>query len=222
MGYAVLYSGGKDSTLALWRAQEEGLDIDILVTIFPQREDSYMFHRPNLELVPQLAGSLGIQQVTVETCGEKEFELKELNDVLEELDIDGVVSGAVASTYQRSRIDSMCIEHGWKHYAPLWGMKQRDILELLVLEGFQCIIVSVAAMGLDDSWLGKTIDQDLIKELQHLKDKYRINVAGEGGEYESLVLGSPNYRWDFDVESAVKHWDGHRGTLEVLELKKRV
>ncbi len=221
MGYAVLYSGGKDSNLAMWYGEKAGIDIKVILTVSPRSEDSYMFHKPNLGLVPQLTESMGLEQITVETCGEKEVELEELEKTLEQLEIEGVISGAVASTYQRDRIDNICGEHGWDHYAPLWGMEQREILDTLIEEGFECVIVGVAAMGLDSSWLGRTIDDKLIKELEELEDRYKINIAGEGGEYESLVLGGPNFRWGFEIVSAVKHWDGHRGTLEVKELKRR-
>ena len=220
MGYAVLYSGGKDSSLALWKAQERGLEIDVLISVFPERADSYMFHRPNIGLVPQLADSLGIDMITVKTCGEKELELNELVTVFNELDIDGVVTGAVASSYQRQRVDKMCKARGLVHFMPLWGMEQEDILKELINNNFRCVIVAVAAMGLDDSWLGKELDKDTISELKSLEKRYKINVAGEGGEYESLVLGAPNYNWDFQIGEAKIEWDGQRGTLEVIELKK--
>ncbi len=220
MTYAALYSGGKDSTLALWMIQNEGFTVDKLITVFPEREDSYMFHKPNIHLVPELAESMDIELVEVKTEGEKEKELEDLRDAVADLDIEGLITGAVASNYQRERIKNIAEDYDLDVRSPLWGMDQDKILELLIENSFDTRIVSVAAMGLDDSWLGRKIDKNCLEDLLNLRDKYRINVAGEGGEYETLVLGAPNYRWNFEITDRRKKWDGKRGEIEVKGLRK--
>lgn len=222
MGYAALFSGGKDSSYALYLAQEKGLSIDKLVTVIPEKVDSYMFHRPNLEMVPQLAASLDIDLVTVRSTGEKEEELKDLKDSLKRLKIEGVVSGAVASSYQKERIDDIADEIDLEVFSPLWGMDQYDLVQNIIYDGFKCIIVMVAAMGLDEGWLGREIDGDRLNELRDLNERYGINIAGEGGEYESFVISAPNYRWGFEVIEGERRWDGHRGTFEVNTMKKKI
>ncbi|MFO7792405.1 MAG: TIGR00289 family protein [Candidatus Saliniplasma sp.] len=221
MKYAALFSGGKDSALALWKAQKDGLNVEYLVTVFPERDDSYMFHKPNLDLVPDIAESVGIELVKVRTEGEKEKELQDLKEGLENLKIGGIITGAVASSYQYKRLEKLSSQLELELYAPLWGMDQENLLNELLEDEFDVIIVSVAAMGLDEKWLGRKIDKYCVDELEELNDKYGINVAGEGGEYESLVLNAPNFKWAFEVVDADIKWDGHRGEYKINKIKKK-
>ncbi len=220
MSYAALYSGGKDSNLALWMAQEEGKKVEYLITIYPKRDDSYMFHKPNLDHVPMLAESMNIPLIMEESTGVKEEELNDLENALDSIEVDGVITGAVASSYQRDRIERIALDRGIEVYSPLWGMDQVELMETLLKDGFECIIVGVAALGLDEGWLGRNIDQGCLDDLKALYDRYGINVAGEGGEYESFVLDAPNYEWGFQVEKGCKKWDGHRGTYDIKSIKR--
>lgn len=221
MSYVALFSGGKDSNLALWKGIQTGLDIGWLITVKPERDDSYMFHKPNLDLLPKIAGSIGTELIEVKTEGVKEEELKDLESALRSIPVEGVITGAVASNYQRERIEKMADTLEIEVFSPLWNMDQYDLVEELLEEGFQTMIVSVAAMGLDDSWLGRKIDVECISDLKALHEKYRINIAGEGGEYESLVLDGPMYDYGFKVVEAKKVWDGQRGTYDILKIEKK-
>lgn len=221
MSYAALFSGGKDSNLALWKAKQMGLAVDWLVTVKPQRDDSYMFHKPNLGLVPKIAKSIGVDLVEVGTEGVKEQELSDLERALKKMTLDGLITGAVASNYQKDRVGSIAAELGLEVFSPLWGMDQYKLMGELMEEGFECVIVSVAAMGFDDSWLGRKIDEGCLSELKELYDRYRINMAGEGGEYESIVLDGPIYDYGFQIVKAEKTWDGHRGVYDITKIKKK-
>ncbi len=221
MAYAALYSGGKDSTLALWMAQQDGIDVKYLITVFPERNDSYMFHRPNLDHVPMLAESLDIPLILEESEGKKEEELKDLENAIDSVEVEGVITGAVASRYQRDRIQRIATERNMDVISPLWGMDQLELMETLLGNGFRSMIVGVAALGLNESWLGREIDHGCLDDLVTLHKKYGINVAGEGGEYESFVLDAPNFEWGFEVEEACKKWDGHRGTYDIKSLRKK-
>lgn len=220
MGYAALFSGGKDSSLALYKAQSLGLDVDHLVTVYPERDDSYMFHKPNLHLVPKLADSLGIELIEIETSGEKESEVEDLKEGIKDLDVSGLIAGAVASSYQMDRIERLSRELGLDIYAPLWNKSQSELLQEILENGFRTIIVSVSALGLDEKWLGKEIDEERIKRLKKLHEKYGINISGEGGEYESLVLDGPDFDWGFETREKRTFWDGRRGKIEI-ELEKK-
>ncbi len=220
MGYAALFSGGKDSVLALWEAQKD-IDVKHIITVFPERNDSYMFHKPNLDLVPTLADSLDLELIKIYTEGEKEKELDDLKNGLQRCDVDGIITGAVASSYQYDRLKRISSELDLDLLAPLWGMDQTVLLKTLIEYNFKAMIVSVAALGLDEGWLGREIDRSCISELKHLNELYGINVAGEGGEYESFVLDGPNYRWGFQVVEAEKRWDGHRGDYGIKKIRKK-
>ncbi len=220
MGFAALFSGGKDSSLALWKAQSLGLNVDYIVTVYPREEGSYMFHKPNIHLVPKLSEALDIELVEISTKGEKEEELMDLQERLKKLEIDGLITGAVASSYQMDRIENISKELSLDVFAPLWKMKQSELLDELLKNNFESIIVSVSARGLDESWLGRSIDEKCVQDLKKLHDKYGINISGEGGEYESLVLEAPNYDHKLKAGEKSKKWDGIRGELLIKKLEK--
>jgi ABC transporter with metal-binding/Fe-S-binding domain ATP-binding protein len=212
---AALFSGGKDSTYAIYVAQNWGWDVTHLVTVRPAASDSHMFHVPNLHLTPLLSEALGIPLVTRDTAGEKERELDALRDALTGLDIDGVVSGAVASEYQRTRVDRICHELGIKSYAPLWHKDPRHLLDSIIAAGFDARIVSCAAEGLDEAWLGRKIDPEAVAALERLHETKGIHIGGEGGEYESLVLDGPNFESTIRVDGFSKEWRRDSGTFKV-------
>ena len=120
MRVAVLVTGGKDSALALYRVLKQGHHVKHLVTMLPKREDSWMFHSLNIHLVDLFAEAAEIPLVKAETAGIKEKELKDLKNLLATLDIDGVVSGAISSRYQKKRIDKICQALDLKSIAPFW------------------------------------------------------------------------------------------------------
>ena len=191
MRLACLFSGGKDSTYALYLILKEGHDVKYLVSVFPESSESYMFHYPMIERTKEQAEAVGIKHVIVRTKGEKEKELDDLKKALGKLDIDGLFSGAIASTYQKSRIDRIAKELGIVSLAPLWHKDQESLLKEQIDAGFEIIITHVAAEGLDRSWVGRRIDYKAFEELKKIRDKHKINISGEGGEFETLVLNCP-------------------------------
>ncbi len=162
-----------------------------LVTVKPRREDSWMFHTVNLHLVHLLAEAQGLELVTVESSGEKEAELEDLKHALGALDIDGVVTGAIASNYQRERVDAICVELGLTHVSPLWGRSSPELLDEVIEAGMEVVVTAVAAMGLDECWLGRVLDGDAAGELKELGLRHGFDVCGEGGELETLVVDAP-------------------------------
>ena len=122
MTNACLFSGGKDSTLALHKAIAQGIKIDLLLTMQTENEYSYMFHYPNIDATKLQAEALGIKQIIIKTRGIKEDELRDLEAALVDNDVKLIVSGAIASTYQRDRIDAIAKSHGIKSITPLWGI----------------------------------------------------------------------------------------------------
>jgi len=215
MRVASLFSGGKDSAYALYIAQQWGWEVTQLVSLFAKNPDSFMYHTVNIHLTKHLAQAIDIPLHFAETAGEKEKELNELKHILKPLDIDGVVSGAIASEYQRTRIEQVCDELGIKSFTPLWHKHQELLLHDQVNAGFHIIIVGVFAQGFDETWLGRTIDEQCIMELRYLHEKAGINSAGEGGEFETLVVDGPPFKQKLVIDEMRKYWHRDRGTLVV-------
>lgn len=215
MRVAGLFSGGKDSVFALYIAQQYGWEVTHLVTLLPEKTDSWMFHSINIHQTEHLAQALGVPLVKSTTSAQKETELVDLQRLLQDLEIDGVVSGAIASEYQRTRIEKICDELAIKSFAPLWHKNQEMLLRDQVHAGFHIIIVGVFAEGFSDVWLGKRIDETTIEQLVQLHKKHGINIAGEGGEYETLVLSGPLFSQKLVIDESVRQWNRDSGVLQV-------
>ncbi|MFX0117649.1 MAG: diphthine--ammonia ligase, partial [Candidatus Hodarchaeota archaeon] len=159
--------------------------------------DSYMFHTPAIELAHLQAEALGIPIVVGQTKGRKEEELEDLAKVLKQAQenhqIDGVITGALYSNYQRQRIEKICDSIGLKCYSPLWHIDQEQEMRQLLREGFEVILTSYAAYGFDASWLGRPLTEKDVDRLVELNRKIGINIAGEGGEFESFVTWMPGF-----------------------------
>jgi predicted ATP pyrophosphatase (TIGR00289 family) len=215
MKVAALFSGGKDSVFSIYLAQQFGWEIMHLVTLQPEKQDSWMFHSINIHLTDLLAEAIGIPLLKKSTKGEKEKELDDLKEILQTLDIDGVISGAIASEYQRTRIEKICDEIGLKSFTPLWHKNQELLLREQVNAGFHSIIVGVFAQGFDETWLGRPIDEETINVLVNLRNKYGINMAGEGGEFETLVLNGPLFQKRLVLDEVSREWRRDSGILQV-------
>lgn len=214
MKVAALFSGGKDSSYAVFVARHYAWEVTHLVTAFSESPESYMYHVPAIELTRLASQAIGLPLVEVVTPPEPEKELIPLRDTLAGLGIDGIISGALASEYQRRRLDQICDDIGIKSFAPLWHKNPKDLLCEMVDEGFEIMIVGCSAEGLDERWLGRVLDQKALAELDRLHDKYGIHVAGEGGEYESMVLYGPHMKKRIRVEYE-KEWRVHSGKIIV-------
>jgi ABC transporter with metal-binding/Fe-S-binding domain ATP-binding protein len=228
-----LFSGGKDSSWALYRALEAGRPVERLVTVHPAG-DSFMYHVPATELASLAAESIGIPLVDVrpgdfeagadptEDAGERgDRELEPLEDALGELaaelgGVGGVTAGAVESSYQTTRIEAMCERLGAELFAPLWGEDPRALADAMLEAGFEITVVRVAARGLDASWLGRTLDAGAIADLESLNEAYGVHLLGEGGEFETLVTDAPHMDRPIELEYETD-FDGVRGSLRITD-----
>ena len=209
MRLGVLFSGGKDSTLALHLAAEKE-EVVCLITILSKNKESFMFHTPNIDISALQAEALGLPQITKTTEGEKENELLDLEDAIAQaarkFQIEGVVTGAIESVYQAERVQRICHRLGLWCFNPLWKHDQKALLEELLEKQFKVIISGVFAYPLDEKWLGKQIDTKLIDRIVDLQQKYGLSPSGEGGEIETTVLDAPLFKkkievLDFSVEA---------------------
>jgi len=227
-----LFSGGKDSAWALYRALEAGLDVARLLTVHPEG-DSYMYHVPATRLAELAAESTGIPLVEVEpgdfeagsvtdasAQGDSELEPMEaaLADLADDLDggLAGVTAGAVESEFQTNRIRGMCDRLGCELFAPLWQEDPRELAGAMLDAGFEIRVIQVAAYGLDESWLGRTLDRDALDDLEALNDEYGVHILGEGGEFETLVTDGPHMDRPIELEYETV-WEGDRGHVEITD-----
>ena len=221
MNLAALYSGGKDSTFALYRATKEGNQVSCLITMLPDRDDSLFFHYPNAYCTLYQAECLGIPLISTKAnCRGKEQELDALVQALTEAKqtfaIEGIVTGGLASKFQQENFQQICSKLDLQYCSPSWNLDQTRYMHDLLANNFVIMIVGVSAGGLDEGWLGRILDHSALKELESLSRKYGFSIAFEGGEAETFVLDCPIFKKKIKVKDARKHWDGVRGYYEML------
>jgi diphthine-ammonia ligase len=218
MRVGVLFSGGKDSCYTIMKAREQNFDIEHLITLIPRSDESWLFHHPCIQWTSLQAEAMDLPILTYNITGqgeEEKVELKRhLREVKKRFGIDGIAAGAIASQYQKKRIEETAKYLGMECFTPLWGLDPLQLLHDQLMSGLNPVIVAVAALGLDQKWLGRKLDREAIKELILLKDKYGVNLSGEGGEYETFVLDGPLFKKRLVVRDFHKIWLGDRGRLE--------
>ena len=223
MKLAALYSGGKDSTFAISRAQDLGHRVACLITMHPIADDSALFHYPNSWVTEYLADAMQIPLMGFQVSGHsKEEEMKALEEAIVQVkslyEIDGIVYGGISSNYQKQAFEQVCVHQRIAAVAPLWNSEPERYITELVKRGFRIIIAGVSTMGLDKGWLGRELDKEAIDKLMSVSKKCGFNLTFEGGEAETLVIDCPLYCKRLQINAATTYWDGQRGIFEIRDV----
>lgn len=175
----------------------------VLLNIRPEQY-SMMFHHQNAKWTELQAEALGLEYHYIDAAGEEWEEKVEAE--LARLRAEAIVSGAVASNYQKARLDrvakKLCIES----HAPLWHADSRIFWEMV--RTMEIYITGVAAEGMTRDMLGKR----LTWEFRH--PRY-VHLFFEGGEAETFVADAPLFRKRILIDEWDIHWDGIRGSAEI-------
>jgi len=196
-----LLSGGKDSTYATYLAILQGFDVSAAVTFAPP-EDAMLFHHPNTHCARVIAKALGLEHTYI-PVGANEVEA--LTTYLERANADWLVTGAVASEYQRFLFNMAAESVGMQVYSPLWHVEQGKLVKQIVKDGFRFIIVFAGIENMEQ-WLGKEITEENVQDLISFMREAQANVSGEGGEYETVVTALPGVRFSYSGRRAGKYF----------------
>lgn len=222
MNVAVLFSGGKDSTYAAYLAREHGHKISVLITLISENPESYMFHTPSISKVEKQAEAMEIPLIIKKTKGEKEKELVDLEKaIVEAVDkyrIKGIVTGAVASVYQASRIQKICDNLDLECFNPLWQKNPEEYWDDLLKNGFEIIIIGVSAEGMGKEWLGQKIDRKMLNKLKEIERKFRIHLSFEGGEAETFVVDCPLFYKKLRILRYEKKFSKSSGIYNIIKI----
>ena len=218
MRIGALFTGGKDSTYSLYLASKENEPV-CLINANSGNKDSYMFHTVGSKLLHLQARALNLPLEVFSTEGRKEEELSDLKDFIlkmrDKYQLEGVVSGAIASEYQRSRISAILESAGLASITPLWHVDVSRYLNDFISQGFKAVIISVSADGLGEEWLGREITRESLAELSDLSRKYRFHLGFEGGEAETAVLDGPSFKGSIKIVKSRKISEGGKHYLEI-------
>ena len=216
MTVSALASGGKDSLYAAYLADTQGWPVDELVTLRPEDPESMLFHVPNLDLVALQAAAWGRKHRDVPVVGRDEpSELRALETALAGT-TGPIVTGAIASSYQWSRLVRIADRVHRRLYAPLWRRPARRVVEEEIAAGLDIRFVHLAADPIPLDWVGRRLDRDRLADLEARSDGgRRLNVAGEGGEYETLVVDAPFFRARIEIDRAERTTTGTTARLDI-------
>jgi uncharacterized protein (TIGR00290 family) len=220
MTVTALVSGGKDSIYAAYLADTQGWPVDELVTIVPEDPDAMMFHTPNLELVALQAQAWRKhhRRVPVHGTGE-EHELAALHDAIGG-DRGPVVAGAIQSSYQWGRLLRVADGVGRRVYTPLWRTEPARVVREEVAAGLDIRLVHLAAEPLTPDLLGRQLDLRLVSEIERRAREIRpVNVAGEGGEFETLVVDAPFFDRRIELEAVERSVTGSTSQLRITKAR---
>lgn len=210
------WSGGKDACLALYKAQEEGYDVDLLFTTFIGSGEHSRAHGLKKEIIEAQAKSLGIDsEIGFADWGKYGPVLTDFISKSKERVIIGGVFGDIDLAEHKIWIED--ITDGMEVVAifPLWKRDRVELVEEFINLGFETIIVSTRTDIMGDKYLGRTLDASLVKELLDLG----IDPSGEGGEFHTLVVDGPIFKERISLDMGEKIERGKYNFLEV-ELKK--
>ena len=216
MTVTALVSGGKDSVYAAYLCDTQGWPVDELLTLRPDDPESMMFHTPNLDLVALQAEAWGRRHRVVPVAGGDEAaELRALEAALAG-ERGPVVTGAIASSYQWARLVRIADRTHRRLYAPLWRKAPYRVVTEEIDAGLDIRLVHLSADGLPLDWVGSRLDRARLDELERLSEGgRRMHVAGEGGEYETLVVDAPFFRARLEVDRAVRTITGSTARLDI-------
>lgn len=221
---ALLFTGGKDSCLALLKAKKQGFNVRYLLTIVPSSYDSYMYHKPSLMLIRRQAKMLELPLIIRKSKTIKEKELKDLEKLLKKLRIKGkvdyIISGGVASKYQSERISKVVKKIDLKFFCPLWQMSAEKVWEECLSNNFKIILTKICCEGIEKEFLGKIIDKKLFKELTKKSRRYGFSLEFEGGDAETAVLWMPLFKRKIEIISQIRSETDYRHFLIIKKLKK--
>ena len=224
MKLAALFSGGKDSTYAIYLAKKLHHSVEVLLTLYPHSSESHLLHHPNITFTSLQSESMKIPQLVEEISStDAETEFKKLEKLIilakENYSIEGIVHGGILSKYQKDNFSRICERNNLEIISPLWNKNPESYMKELLEENFEYIISSVSSDGLDNSWLGQIIDKSGLEHLKNLQSKFGFNLNFEGGEAETFVINCPLFEKPLFIQDSSTEWDGYRGRFEILEAK---
>ncbi|RLI34354.1 diphthine--ammonia ligase [Candidatus Bathyarchaeota archaeon] len=212
----VSWSGGKDSSLALHRALEMGLEVGCLFSMLDEdglRSRSHCMERSILE---SQALALGIPLI----CGRATWETyeEEFKRVARKLRVEGYgggVFGDINLSEHRHWVERVCGEVGIKAFEPLWGEKYENLLAEFFSNKFEAIIINVKADLISGEWLGKSFNSDFIAYLK----RRGIDLCGERGEYHTLTVYGPPFKQRLKIAEAERILQNGRWILKISKVE---
>jgi len=209
----VSWSGGKESSLACYKAKANGLTPSYLLNMTGEDGSRSRTHGLAREVLSLQAEAIGIPLIQRKTSW-KNYEDNFKKTVLElkEKGIEGGVFGDIDLEEHRRWVKRVCKETSIRAHLPLWGKEQRKVLEDFINLGFEAIVVAAKIGILSERWLGRKIDGKFVKDITRAKS---ITLCGEAGEYHTLVIDGPIFKKRMKIVETKTHQRGEQRFLDI-------
>jgi len=187
------WSGGKDSCLACYKAEQKGLKIKFLLNMISRKYQRCCFHGLQKEIIHLQSDLIGIplfQKEVSDKMEKYEDEFKEAVNFLKTKGANGMIFGDIYLTEHKSWLERVCSDLKIEMKEPLWEMSPEMVLKEFINAGFKAIVVSAKADLFDKDIIGRQVDKDFLKMLK----KRDICPCGENGEYHTLVIDGPIFK----------------------------
>ena len=210
-----LWSGGKDSCLACYKAISGGHDIAGLLNFMTSSQTNSLSHGLSAEVIGRQAGMTGIPsfQKAMPKEGYRDEFIKVIKEWKAAKGIEGIVFGDIYLESHKKWIDDVCEELGITPIMPIWTTDTAGLMNEFIGLGFKAMIVVTRADKLGQEWLGREIDKGLMKEF---KDMGNIDPCGENGEFHTFVYDGPMFKKKVGFSNGKKTLHDGRWFLEVL------
>ena len=214
-----MWSGGKDGAFAVARARERGLDVVSLLNIYDAPSDRVRFHATRAEVIAAQAAATGIPLRQVATSWEG-FE-DAFRAALGQLKADGfagVIFGDIHLADVRAWYEDRVRAAGLEHVEPVWGEAPSALLRQIVGSGLRAVVTCVELAKLDESWLGRVIDEPFVDAIA----RTNVDPCGENGEYHSFAFAGPLFRRPFLWSAGERRVDGGFAQIDVIDLAAEI
>jgi uncharacterized protein (TIGR00290 family) len=186
-----MWSGGKDSALALDRSGRRGLEVDRLISFYDSTTRRVRFHATRVEMLEAQAAAVGIGLHAIPTTwDEMEANLRLELASLRAEGFTGVVFGDIHLADVRAWYEYRVTAAGLEHVEPIWGQPPQLLLDEFIASGGRAVITCVELAKLDEAWLGRVIDERFASEIANTA----ADPCGENGEYHSFAFAGPVFK----------------------------
>ena len=213
----MLWTGGKDSSLALLDATRSGYDVCCLATFAPPNAE-FLAHPLNVIRVQAEALQVSHFLLEVREPFEQGYE-RALADLRDRTGVTGVVTGDISEVDgQPNWITARTRAIGMRAHAPLWGHDRAGLLRRLTDAGFSTLISCVDTRWLDASWAGRTLDREAIADLEAIRRRNGMDLCGENGEYHTLVVDGPMFASRLEIGLRTRYRAGSLACVDAREV----
>lgn len=189
--YAIASSGGKDSTLALYRAQQSGFAVTHLFHVYNADTTRVRFHGYKPDILAAQAELIGLKSIITPTRSQEfDDDFRIALETVKREGLRGIIFGNIFLADVREFYETRVKSVGLEYYDLLWGQSTKSVLESFIQSGFKAVVTSIWLKKLDRKYLGRQINQNFLANLE----KEGVDVCGENGEYHSLVYDGPCFK----------------------------